>query len=68
MAKFKLKKRRVTYKMQVYHLGDILEMKEFDNALPRAWFEEVKEMNEVKEKSKPFAKRAKSAKDNMEEL
>ena len=48
MKKFKLKKRRVKYKGQVYHKGSVIEMKEFDNSLPSAWFEEMKEEKKIK--------------------
>jgi len=50
MAKFKLKKGVLTYKGQMYCVGDIVEMDVFDNALPIAWFEEIKESKKIKSK------------------
>ena len=45
MAKFKyIKPRKLNYKGEQYLQGTILEMKEFDNQLPRDWFEEIKEV------------------------
>lgn len=52
MTKYKLRKNTLTYKGQMYGPGDVIEMTEFDDRLPRGWFDEMHEVKRLHKSTK----------------